>query len=324
MGVASEVRDSRQQEFAGDRFPALISGEALTSMDDACDWLDSRRDDLTHRLNSTGALLLRGFPVRSAGDFDRVVRVFDWPNFPYSDSLSNAVRRNMTERVFTANEAPADVAIYLHHEMAQTPVFPERLLFFCETAPDSGGATPLCRSDILLERLEVAAPDFVERCRALGLKYTNTMPEEDNAASGQGRSWRSTLGVADRVGAERRMRKLGYEWVWEPDGSLCATTPVLPAVILLSDGRESFFNQLIAAWRGWADAERSVTFGDGSRIEPEAMECAIRLSDSLSFDLEWETGDVAVVDNYRVMHGRLPFVGKRRVLASLAGRAQHH
>ncbi|MEL7517687.1 MAG: TauD/TfdA family dioxygenase, partial [Pseudomonadota bacterium] len=31
----------------------------------------------------------------------------------------------------------------------------------------------------------------------------------------------------------------------------------------------------------------------------------------------WQPGDVALVDNFTVMHGRRPFEGKRRVLASL-------
>ena len=39
----------------------------------------------------------------------------------------------------------------------------------------------------------------------------------------------------------------------------------------------------------------------------------------LSFDTPWQTGDVALVDNYLVMHGRRPFEGERRILASLVG-----
>jgi hypothetical protein len=37
--------------------------------------------------------------------------------------------------VFTANEAPAEIEIFLHHEMAQTPRFPSHLFFFCEKSP---------------------------------------------------------------------------------------------------------------------------------------------------------------------------------------------
>ena len=39
-----------------------------------------------------GAVLFRGFPLRTAEDFDRFVTAFGWPPFTYEDSLSYAVR----------------------------------------------------------------------------------------------------------------------------------------------------------------------------------------------------------------------------------------
>jgi hypothetical protein len=101
------------------------------------------------------------------------------------------------------------------------------------------------------------------------------------------------------------------------------TTPCLPAVRALEDGRKVFFNQLIAAFRGWKDArnsaEKSISFGDGSVIDSADMAVAIALADELSFDIQWQVGDFALVDNFLVMHGRRPFEGERRVLASLVG-----
>ena len=47
------------------------------------------------------------------------------------------------------------------------------------------------------------------------------------------------------------------------------------------------------------------------------MAVVIRLADELTFDIPWQTGDVALVDNLVAMHGRRPFEGSRRVLASL-------
>ena len=106
---------------------------------------------LMEQLATHGAILFRGCGVTDAQAFDDFVAGFDLPNFAYDESLSNAVRHNRTPRVFTANEAPQDVEIFLHHEMAQTPYFPSHLFFFCEQAAAAGGATPLCRSDVLLE-----------------------------------------------------------------------------------------------------------------------------------------------------------------------------
>ena len=59
-------------------------------------------------------------------------------------------------------------------------------------------------------------------------------------------------------------------------------------------------------------------FGDGSAIPIKDMNIVIKLADQLTFNLEWETGDIVLIDNYLVMHGRRPYKGDRRVLASLA------
>ena len=86
------------------------------------------------------------------------------------------------------------------------------------------------------------------------MRYSQTMPAVDDLASGQGRSWGSTLSADNRATAEAKLAKLGYEWQWQADESLSVTTPVLPAIRQLQDGRQSFFNQLIAAFFGWKDA----------------------------------------------------------------------
>ena len=311
-----------QQQHYEDVFPLVYASEnSLSTLTQVHEWLGENKERLLEQLSRHGAILFRGLPVNSDSDFDSVIQSFGLKNFTYAESLSNAVRRNRTERVFTANEAPASVSIFLHHEMAQTPVYPSKLFFYCEQAAISGGATPLCRSDILLQELTKQAPEFVAACLKLGVRYSNVMPNIDDLESGQGRSWRSTLSTDDKSAAEDKLRKLGYQWEWLEQDSLRVTTAVLPAVRETDNGRQVFFNQLIAAFRGWKDArnatEKSIRFGDDSAISEEAMAKAIQIGDELSFDMLWQSGDVVLVDNFLVMHGRRPFEGQRRVLASL-------
>jgi hypothetical protein len=289
--------------------------------DAACAWVNERREELLAQAAEHGAVLFRGFPLKTPEDFDAFVAAFDLPNFPYDESLSNAVRVNKTPRVFTANEAPPTVNIYFHHEMAQTPMFPSRLFFFCEQPAAEGGATPLCRSDILWDRLADRCPRFAGDCEAKGLKYTNVMPSENDPTSGMGRGWQSTLRATTPAEAENRLRGLGYSWEWLPSGELRATTPVLPAVRQLKGNRKSFFNQLIAAFQGWKDSRndpsKAITFGDGTPLDRGAVDIATQIAEDIAFDVPWQTGDVALVDNFVTMHGRRTFSGTRKVLASL-------
>ena len=313
--------DGAPMEITGGGFPAVLTLHAPASVATAVAWAGEHRQSVDRLLAANGAVLFRGFGLDTDTAFDQFIEAFDWPNFTYAESLSNAVRRNRTERVFTANEAPPEVSIFLHHEMAQTPIYPSRLFFFCEQPALSGGATAICRSDWLLERLADEAPGFVAACREKGVRYSQTMPAADDLASGQGRSWGSTLSADSRLAAETKLAKLGYEWQWQADDALSVTTPVLPAIRRLEDGSHSFFNQLIAAFFGWKDArnhgQKVISFGDGSSIDSDAMAMAVAMAEELTVDLQWRQGDVALVDNLRVMHGRRPFEGERRVLASL-------
>jgi alpha-ketoglutarate-dependent taurine dioxygenase len=265
-------------------FPLVINNRTgLTNIAEAIDWLSEEAGALKAQLAETGALLFRGFPVATAEDFDAFSAAFGYQDFTYKESLSNAVRINFTPRVFTANEAPPDVEIYLHHEMAQTPISPEKLFFCCLSAAEQGGATPLCRSDWL---------------------YVETAEE-----------------------AEQKLRSLGYTWEWQDDGSLITTTPVLPAVKLLPDGSESFYNQVLAAHLGWKpvgpEQESPLTFGNGDPIPEECLDALVEIASELTLPLDWQDGDVALVDNHRVMHGRNPFSGsrKRQVVVCLAREA---
>ncbi len=319
---AASVTLDGQPTYDGAPFPLVLCNQnPAMELGTALDWVTQERQQLLEQASRHGAILFRDFPIQTAEDFDSFVAAFGLQNFAYKDSLSNAVRVNRTERVFTANEAPPNVTIFLHHEMAQTPIYPSRLFFFCEQPAEVGGATPLCRSDVLIERMMEACPQFVADCRQRGLKYSNVMPLDADRQSGMGRSWKDTFRAADRAEAEQRLRELGYHWEWLDDGCLRATTPVLDAVRELPDGRRTFFNQLIAAFQGWKDdrndPHKSITFGDGTPLDPAMVDLATELAEAITFDVPWQAGDVALVDNYVTMHGRRTFEGTRKVLASL-------
>ena len=317
------VAIENQQQHGKTVFPyTLFCHDSKASLADTISWTNSQKSDLLNLANRHGAVLLRNFPIGNAIDFDAIVSALELNNFPYKNSLSNAVRINRTDRVFSANEAPSEVRIFFHHEMAQTPLYPRWILFSCEVAAEQGGATPLCRSDVSYERIQETHPQFAEACEKRGLRYTNVMPDDDDANSGMGRSWRSTLGAETRGAAERRLAELGYSWQWQTNGCLKSTSPPLPAVMEASAGRKVFFNQLIAAFSGWKDnrndPSKAIQHGDGTPVDPEAVLAATEMAEELSFDLEWKAGDIALLDNTITMHARRPFQGKRKVVASLA------
>jgi alpha-ketoglutarate-dependent taurine dioxygenase len=295
----------------------------LNNLKSTQDWLKENKIFIELKLEEHGAIIFKDLPVKTAEDFDQFVSSFNYDTFIYEESLSNAVRINKTNKVFTANEAPREVEIFLHHEMAQTPTYPKNIFFFCKSASETGGETPLCRSDQLYEALLKEDKTLIESFEKFGVIYNSIMSSGDELLSGQGRSWQKTLGVSSKNDAEAKLSELGYSWNWIEGDNLSVTTKPLKATKELKDGKKSFFNQVIAASLGWKKSSKNqispVRFGNDQEIDQSAIEHISELAQSLTLLRSWQDNDILLIDNYRVMHGRKPFSGNknREVLVSL-------
>ncbi len=122
IGTA-EVPD--QQTHYGNPFPlAYVCSTPDATLNDTLTWTRANTGKLTAQAAEHGAVFFRGLPLVTPEDFDAFVAAFNLPTFAYNESYSNAVRINYTPRVFSANEAPPEVNINLHHEMLQSPLYP--------------------------------------------------------------------------------------------------------------------------------------------------------------------------------------------------------
>ena len=159
-------------------------------------------------------------------------------------------------QILTTNESPPESPIPFHHELAQTPNPPSHISFFCRDIEDpSGGATPIIRSDTIVEFLEKRSPDFVAKLEELGVKYIKIAPQVDDPSSALGRSWKAMFHVDSQEAAEAEMCKQDYTWEWLAGNDCRIISKALPAVRRCSNGNKSFFNQA----RGTHDSRGSDT-----------------------------------------------------------------
>jgi alpha-ketoglutarate-dependent taurine dioxygenase len=61
-----------------------------------------------------------------------------------------------------------------------------------------------------------------------------------------------------------------------------------------------------------------VTFADGTRIPDAYVEQIQNRGLDNAIDVDWRPGDVLLIDNVLVAHGRRPFEGSRRVLVAMS------
>ncbi|PKI71004.1 hypothetical protein CRG98_008585 [Punica granatum] len=115
----AEVQIPHQKFYSSAPFPSVLAPVAAQRSSAAllARSVKSHRPYLESLLHKSGALLLRGFGVNTAEEFNDVVEAFGFEELPYVGGA--APRTNVVGRVFTANESPPDQKIPFHHEMAQ-------------------------------------------------------------------------------------------------------------------------------------------------------------------------------------------------------------
>jgi len=285
----------------------------------------ARGDFLRSRLLEHGALLLRGFSVRGAPELGRLVRLFSGREpLDYVGGASPRVR--LGGGVYTSTEYPSGIALTPHNELSYTCRWPAHLFFCCVIAPERGGETPLADSREILRRVD---PEFAGRLRRKGLTYVRNLSGE----AGTGYSWQEAFETEDRAAVEEFCRAGSIDFAWVEGGGL-KLREVRPATAEHPQtGEEVWFNQAegfhptaldpetyraLTARAGEEGLRLNSFYGDGSPLEPAALEHVREVVRAESVTVPWREGDVLVIDNLLAAHGRMPFKGPRKVLVSMA------
>jgi hypothetical protein len=63
---------------------------------------------------------------------------------------------------------------------------------------------------------------------------------------------------------------------------------------------------------------RNAYYGDGSPIETSVLDEIREVYRQEAVIYPWQEGDVLMLDNMLAAHGRMPFVGKRKIVVAMA------
>ena len=281
------------------------------------------REEIDTLLDRDGAVLLRGALPADTAAFDAALGKLAPDLKPYTEGQSQ--RSRVEGRIYTSTEYPADQEIVLHNELSYTRTPPRRLFFFCLVPPESGGETPIVDCRILHDALDPEVRDpLVER----GVRYVKNM----HGGSGFGKSWQDHFETDDRKVVERYLEEGEVEHRWGDDGSLW-TSQVRPAAVPHPvTGETLWFNQA-DLWHWSALGARGASllkllgperlptnacYADGDPIPVEHMDATRETRRREASRFPWEAGDLLVLDNHMVAHGRRPFTGPRRILVAMA------
>jgi alpha-ketoglutarate-dependent taurine dioxygenase len=275
-------------------------------------WARQHASELDRLLDASGALLFRGFAVGGTAGFGRVVEAASGSG-ALSYLYQSTPRTAVGNRVYTATEYPPSEAIPLHNENAYQRVWPMRLFFFSVVVASSGGQTPLADTVRVTARIDA---DVLDRFEKRGVMYVR------NYREGLDLPWQRVFQTEDRASVEAYGKAHDMAVEWLPNGEL-RTRQVCQGVALHPRSKQR-------VWMNQAHLFHVSSLGDEARdslralmreeelIEPDVLEHVRTAFSAEEVTFDWSSGDVLVVDNMRVSHGRRPFAGERRVLVAMS------
>src|SRR6266404_149599 len=284
-------------------------------------WVKNNAELLEAKLLEHGGLLFRGFGLSTQAHFEQFLQALSVPLMHYMEGATP--RTELSDRIYTSTEFPPDRTISIHNELCYVVTWPMKIFFYCVKPADRGGETPIGDVRKILQRI---APEIRNR-----FKEKNWMLLR-NFGNGFGLPWQSSYHVSDKAALEEYFHgaRISYEW---RDVDRLRTRQVRPAIANHPKTGEPVWFNHIGFWHvsslGADLRERFVEefteqglpfntyYGDGAPIEDSVIDELRRAYDAETVAYPWQSGDLLMLDNMLVAHGRNPFAGTRRVLTAM-------
>lgn len=275
-------------------------------------------DQLTRR----GAVLFRNFTVSSPVDFKRFAASFGRPLGSYE--FGSTPRSKVFSGVYSSTEYPAHQSIPLHNEQSYTRHWPDWIWFHCMKPSLTGGETPIADSRLVYQRIPI---DIREQFLTRELLYVR------NYSAALDVPWQQVFNTDDRQQVERYCEQEDIQWEWKADGELRTRQRCQAAIQLPGSGGWVWFNQAhlfhvsavdvslrdtLINSVGEENLPRNVYFGDGTPIPDSMLDVVRSVYTETAITFSWQAGDVLMLDNRLVAHGRNPFAGDRKVIVAMA------
>ncbi|WP_387489373.1 TauD/TfdA family dioxygenase [Photorhabdus sp. RM96S] len=285
---------------------------------DVAFFLHKYRSEFNALLCEFGAILLRASGVEAAEDFKRISDSISPESIPYDEKSTPRASLKDVQHVYTSTEYPSRLKIDLHCENSYAHVWPNKVLFWCKRPAEQGGETLLADTRKVLATL----PSWlVAECQHSAVHYHRTFSAE------LGYEWQVAFDVNSVPELEAKLSLKGYNWEWKDGNLLTLRTgkwlsehPNTKEQVWFNHAHFFHSSSIASALGHDPDSARNmaaalpyqVTF-ESKAIDDSAVARIRSAFQACSYSLPMKRGDVLVIDNMLMAHGRNAFEGKREV-----------
>lgn len=270
-----------------------------------------------------GGLLLRNFSIHSISEFSKFAQGL-FPNL-LEYSYRSSPRTCLGGKIYTSTDYPSELSIPLHNENSYAKIWPRYIMFFCALPSTQGGETPVADSRKVFNRIDKS---ILKKFKEKGICYLR------NYTEGLGLNWKEVFQTTEKSNVEKFCNENGIEYKWKESEPVLRTKQTCPAYIEHPITKEIvWFNQAhlfhvtslplqtrnsLISELGIDNLPRNAFYGDGLEIELNILEHIREAYEKESTVFRWEKGDIMILDNILMAHGRKPYVGERKIAVAMA------
>jgi alpha-ketoglutarate-dependent taurine dioxygenase len=252
------------------------------------------RDSIIELFKAEGALLFRGFET-NIEIFTQFTNEFSQDFMDYAGGVFNRRIINGDPTVLSVNDFNHEVK--LHGEMYYQKTIPLMLWFFCARPAEQAGETIVCDGKRFFEELSQPLKELFSQKK---LKYRGHLDVD---------AWKKRYKTDDLNVVKQICKNSDVYLKINEDESIDVHYICSAIQPDMSKQYMVFINSLLPAK---SMAPSSISFEDDSEIDDEIASELNEIAEKITAEVRWEKGDILMIDNTRIMHGRRAFVDDRR------------